>query len=176
MSNLKGLETERKFLILLPNGEALAAFGGAYFYDIEQVYLARNAEGVRPRIRKRQAKNGVIECFYTVKKKLTDLTRIENEYKITLCEYERLKREGGEMSAAISKRRWCLPYEGHTVEVDIYPFWKKYAIAEVELSSEDEKFELPDVISVVREVTGEEKYLNSNMAYELKASGSLPEE
>ncbi len=176
MSNVNGLETERKFLIRRPDEKALSSVQGAYFYDIEQVYLSENAEGSRPRIRKRQSESGGIECFYTIKKKLTALTRIETEHKISLCEYERYKTEGGEMCAAISKRRWCLPYGGHIIEVDIYPFWQSLAVAEVELACEDEEFELPKLISVVREVTGEKKYLNSYMADELARQGGIPEE
>ena len=76
----------------------------------------------------------------------------------------------------ICKTRWCLPSGDHTAEVDIYPFWQSTAVVEVELGSEKEDFELPAVLSVIREVTGETRFLNRDMARELMLTGRVKEE
>ena len=37
----------------------------------------------------------------------------------------------------IRKTRYCLTYSGQYFEIDVYPFWKDRAIAEIELSDEN---------------------------------------
>lgn len=220
------LEIERKFLILRPDETALAAWPGAYSYEIEQIYLPKNSDGEAPRIRRRR-RDGVTECFYTVKRRLTDMTRVEIERGITEQEYEALRSETGRNAApdgdaapdgnnapngdaahdgnnapdegaatvteraarstedtagvasplaAISKTRWCLLCGGHVAEVDIYPFWQRVAVAEVELGREDEKFSLPEILRVIREVTGVREFLNRDMAYVIQKTGRPPRE
>ncbi len=196
------LEIERKFLILRPDEMTLAAWPGAYSYEIEQIYLPQNSDGEAPRIRRRR-RDGVSECFYTVKRRLTNMTRVEIERGITEQEYEALRSETGRNAApdgdaatvaeravystegtataasplaAISKTRWCLPCGGHVAEVDIYPFWQRVAVAEVELGREDEKFSLPEILRVIREVTGVREFLNRDMAYVIQRTGRPPRE
>lgn len=169
MSNTNGLEIERKFLIVRPTEEVLAGIPGAYKYDIEQIYLP---SGVR--IRKRVC-GGKTEYFYTVKQRISDVTRVEHEHLISEDEYRTLASEAEDDPAAISKTRWCLPCGEHFAEVDIYAFWQRVAVVEVELSSEDEAFELPDALTVLREVTGEKSYLNKTMAYEIQKNGYVKE-
>ena len=168
------LEIERKFLIRRPDESVLSDIAGGTKYDIEQIYLPENESGERPRIRRRVGPGGV-ECFYTVKRKITEVTREELEQSISTEQYETLAA-GQARPVVIRKTRWCLPAGNHTAEVDIYPFWDKTAIVEVELSDENEPFELPTVLSVIREVTGERHFLNRDMALELHATGSVKEE
>ncbi|MBQ9080843.1 MAG: hypothetical protein IJY27_07215 [Clostridia bacterium] len=174
MSNSSGLEIERKYLIERPDETLLAAINGAYKYDIEQIYLPTSPDSDAARIRRRVGKDGV-ECFYTVKKRVSALTRIEDERRITDETYEALAASAGEHPAVIRKTRWCLPCGEHIAEVDIYPFWHNVAVVEVELGREDERFELPAILHVLREVTGEKKYLNRDMAYELQKNGRVEE-
>lgn len=214
------LEIERKFLIARPDDAALAAWPGAYCYEIEQIYLPQNSDGETPRIRRRR-RDGATECFYTVKRRVTDVTRVEVERGITEEEFKRLRSEvvrgsapcqtsapgagtapiaegtapaaddtacevrgfaGSNMRgavpplAAISKTRWCLPCGGHVIEVDIYPFWRRAAVAEVELGREDELFKLPEILHVIREVTGVREFLNRDMAYVIQKTGCPPRE
>ena len=50
------------------------------------------------------------------------------------------------------------------IELDVYPFWKDYAIVEVELSNESDKVELPMELNVIREVTEEKQFKNHSLA------------
>ena len=61
-------------------------------------------------------------------------------------------------------------FGGHTIEVDVYPLWKRSCVLEVELLSETEELTLPSYIAVVEDVTGSRKYSNHNMSF------SFPEE
>lgn len=175
MNNLGNapLEIERKFLIRRPDESLLAQIPGSVKYEIEQIYLPGNDEGERPRIRRRVGPRGV-ECFYTVKRKITSVTRVEQEHSISHEQYAALAAL--ERPMVIRKTRWCLPSGNHTAEVDIYPFWQSTAVVEVELGSEQEKFELPVELSVIREVTGEARFLNRDMARELLLTGQVKEE
>ena len=64
----------------------------------------------------------------------------------------------------MEKTRVCVPHGDHLLEIDIYPFWKKQAVLEVELESEDTPLTLPPYITVLREVTGEKAYKNRALA------------
>ena len=108
------------------------------------------------------------EYYHTVKKTVTALTRIEEERRISGDEYERLKGLAGCPPMKIDKVRWRLPYGGSYIELDIYPFWQKTAIAEVELAGEDDEVKFPDFLRVIREVTHEKKYSNRALAEALR--------
>ena len=64
----------------------------------------------------------------------------------------------------IRKSRYCLMYDNQYFEIDIYPFWKDKAIAEIELNDEKAEVRFPKQIKVIREVTGDESYKNASLA------------
>ena len=57
-----------------------------------------------------------------------------------------------------------MPFEGHTLEIDVFPFWHNRAFCECELQSEDEPLALPDWLHVYREVTSDPRYTNRALA------------
>ena len=155
------LEIEKKFLIKHPDTEYLKTISD--YTEIEQIYLKSEA-GISERIRKR-GKDGEYLYYHTIKRPLTDMTRIEEERLITSDEYNELKKRSDEKYNIIYKTRYCVDYEGHTMEIDVFPFWHKQAFLEVELSSEDEEFGIPDFIKVIRDVTEDKNYTNHALAY-----------
>ena len=50
------------------------------------------------------------------------------------------------------------------LEIDLYEFWQDRATLEVELTAEDEKFDLPAYLKIIREVTDDKRYKNVNLA------------
>ena len=64
----------------------------------------------------------------------------------------------------IRKNRYCLSFENQYFEIDIYPFWKDQAIAEIELSDENDLIRFPKQIKVIKEVTEDDAYKNANLA------------
>ncbi|MGI6167884.1 MAG: CYTH domain-containing protein [Eubacteriales bacterium] len=159
------LEIERKYLVERPDEDILAQHG-AKKYEIEQIYLPDRGEAAE-RIRK-ICSDSVTEYYHTVKKAVTNITRTEEERRINADEYERLKKFAGYPPMRIEKVRWRLPYRGVCIELDIYPFWHKTAIAEVELTGEEERVVFPDFIHIIREVTREKKYSNRALAGALR--------
>jgi len=156
------LEIERKFLILLPDEGLLdrLALGRDW---IEQTYLLAEA-GVTERVRARRSPGGKPVYTHTEKRRLSALTREEREEEIGQEEYASLLRRADPALRVIQKTRWRIPFEGHILEVDRFPFWADRALLEVELRSEAEAAALPDWVRVIREVTEDEGYTNRALA------------
>lgn len=157
------MEIERKYLIRRPDERALAAIPGCAYTDIEQTYLA-----VRPghtdRVRARES-GGLCVYTRTVKTRVSDMSNIEREREITRDEYLRLLARADKTRVTIRKRRYALEYAGRVFEIDIYPFWAKQAVMEVELESEGQAVELPPCIDVLRELTGLREYGNAALSF-----------
>lgn len=151
MSNENNLEIERKFLIKYPDTAMLESLNGVKKVDIIQTYTE---SGARLRFWREGDKVSYIK---TVKTHITDLTRIEIENEITREEYETLLKEE---TSSLKKTRYRIPFEGHLLEIDIFPFWKNQAFLEIELQSEEETFSIPEYITVIKEVTEDKAYRN----------------
>jgi len=162
---MNNFEIEKKFIIKHPDIEFLKSIPECDYTEIEQIYLL-NEEGFSERIRKR-GKNGVFKYYHTLKKHITDMTRIEEEKEILEKEYEDLKIRANPDLNAIYKTRYCIMYKGHMLEIDVFPFWQKQAFLEIELDSEDEKYEIPEFIEILSDVTTEKRYTNHSLAKEI---------
>lgn len=158
-------EIERKFLIEYPDVNELEAYPESTKSEIAQTYLLTD-DGFTSRIRKRTT-NGATKYIFTEKKRVNDIKCIENEREITKEEYNDLLELADPERNTIEKTRYCLPYGGRVVEIDIYPFWTDRAIAEVEMEDEGESVRLPGFIKVIREVTAEKAYKNVALAREI---------
>ena len=156
-------ETERKFLIRMPDPAFLATCPGARFDKIRQVYL-RRGEGGSVRIRRRACGNGEVRYTETRKRRVSGFTCEEYERDITGDEYNRLLSLSDPTRRPIEKTRWCVPFGERLLEIDIYPFWTKTAILEIELPDEAAAFSIPDWLSVIREVSREPAYRNASLA------------
>lgn len=153
-------ETERKFIIRRP-GEAF--LGALPHTEIIQTYLIPEKKGTTDRVRKRGL-NGEFAFTHTKKERISPLTSIEDETEITEEEYlSLLSRQNPEL-VPIEKTRYLVKSREYTFEIDVYPFWKKQAIMEVELADEDASYVIPDGVEVIREVTGNRAYSNAAFA------------
>jgi CYTH domain-containing protein len=153
------LEIERKFLVVDDSYKQLAI----NHYTIVQGYICRES-GRTVRVRLKIDSNGQNAAYLTIKGKPADgmLSRFEWEEKIkwedakqllTLCQ-----------GNIIDKTRWLVPAleKGLYWEVDEFHGHKEgLTLAEIELSTEDQSFVLPNFIG--KEVTGDRQYYNSNM-------------
>ncbi|MGM9618322.1 MAG: CYTH domain-containing protein [Oscillospiraceae bacterium] len=154
-------EIERKYLIAMPEEETLARLA-AERWDIIQVYL-KSPPGVTARVRQVTA-GETTRYFYTEKRRLSALSADETEREVTALEYMRYFYQADTELRPIRKRRWRVPYGGHTLEIDVYPFWKTAAVLEVELSEESEAAALPEWIAVLRDVTEDFRFKNVSLA------------
>ena len=155
-------EIERKFLIEYPDLARLAEYPTCQRVEIIQTYL-NSAAGEEVRVRQRGA-NGSYVYFKTVKRKVSELKRVETEHRISESEYCALLMEADTTKRQIRKSRYCLSYENQYFEIDVYPFWTDKAIVELELSDECAEIRFPPEIKVIREVTDDESFKNSSLA------------
>ncbi len=156
------LEIERKFLVEYPDVKKLQSLPECASVSISQTYL-RGGEGEERRVRKRGT-NGEYMYYLTTKSQGDGSVRTEIETRITKEQYECLKAEADSERGTVEKTRFCILYHQSYIEIDVYPFWSDRAIAEIELCSEDEEFEFPEYIKVIKEVTGNSEYKNSSLA------------
>ena len=102
------------------------------------------------------------DYFLTIKGNNIGISRLEYDFPIS-------KEDAKELifhfckTTLIEKTRHYIEHKGHTWEVDEFHGKNNgLIVAEIELESEDEKFEIPDWIG--EEVTQDDRYYNMNLA------------
>lgn len=153
-------EIERKYLIVRPTDEYLASLPRT---EITQTYLKNDREGVTERVRKRGF-DGKFVYTHTIKKRIDYMSSMEDEREIPEEEYLALLERADTEKHPIHKTRALIEKGAFTFEIDVYPFWTRQAVMEVELPSEETEFVLPETVTVLREVTGVHAYSNARMA------------
>ncbi len=146
-----GQEIERKYLVNHSKWKQLSKPEGEKY---RQGYLLTDPNKT---IRVRQAGS---KGFLTIKGPSVGASRLEYEYEIPFKEAEELL--GHFSTSELSKIRYKLPIGDKVWEVD--EFLGDNAgliVAEIELESGDEEFDVPDWIS--EEVTTKQEYYNSNL-------------
>ena len=157
MSEGKHREIELKYLIRYPDIKTLQAQKGVEQWEIVQIYLTVSGPGETRRIRQ-VVSGGEIKYYKTFKKRLSDLSNEEDEGEIDQLEYIRLSQEQLPQCRPLGKTRYRIPYQGHVLEFDLYPFWKDRAILEIELEHENEGAALPDYVRIIRDVSADFRY------------------
>lgn len=163
MSGGKHYEIERKYLIRFPDIPTLLAQKGVEQWEIVQIYLTVSEPWETRRIRQ-VVSGGEIRYYRTFKRHLTELKCVEEEGEIDQLEYIRLSRQMQPGCRPLGKTRYRIPYEGHVLELDVYPFWQDRAILEIELRDEDAEIRFPAEVEILREVTEDENYRNASLA------------
>lgn len=147
-----GIEIERKFLVHKEIWNKAKKGKSAY---LKQGYIVSDpTKTIRIRIADNQG-------YLTIKGKSTGIARQEFEYEIP-------KEEASELlqhftASSLEKIRYTLEYSGKIWEVDEFLGPNEgLIVAEIELKSENENFELPEWI--YKEVSGDKKYYNSYLS------------
>jgi adenylate cyclase len=144
-------EIERKFLINHAKWEQVEKPIGDFY---RQGYLLTDpSKTIRIRLTDTNA-------FLTIKGLSVGATRPEFEYEIPMQDAKELLDSFA--VSELSKVRYKIKFKGKIWEVDEFLGDNLgLIIVEIELKSENEAFDLPDWID--KEVTGEQKYYNSNL-------------
>jgi len=149
-----GQEIERKYLINHNKWQETEKPKGQLY---RQGYLLTEPNKT---IRVRQAND---QGFLTIKGRSIGATRPEYEYEIPFNEAQELLDNFS--SAELSKIRYKILVGNKVWEIDEFLGDNiGLIVAEIELTSEDEEFDVPDWVDI--EVTGQEKYYNSNLTVE----------
>jgi len=147
-----GLEIERKYLIKKDKWNASLPKDGVYY---RQGYILTDpSKTIRVRLAGDQG-------YLTIKGLSVGASRPEFEYKIP--KEDAVALLDNFCPSSISKVRYKVQFDNHLWEIDEFAGDNEgLIVAEIELTSEDETFTLPDWID--KEVTAEDKYYNSNLS------------
>ena len=152
---------KRKYLIEMPDLEAFAAKYNAMALDMMQTYLSPTVPTVERRIR--QQKNGEDYLyFYTEKHLMEDGARWDTEKPISEKQYIRFLMEGDSSLHSVRKVKYRFVFNNYRMEIDVYPFSDDRAVLFVYAGGGDA--ELPEELTVIREVTGDPAYKNRQLA------------
>ena len=162
MSKNIPIETERKFLIRIPSMADLEKQNSFRIRNITQTYLKTDGKK-NARVRK-VIENDVVTYITTVKERISTLSCYEDERTISKEEYSALLISADEEKKSIHKTRYSFEYCDHILEIDIYDFWNDRATLEIELKSDDEEFSIPAFIEVIKEISADGRYKNTNLA------------
>lgn len=157
--NNNGFEIERKFLIAMPEEDFLA---GCEISGIKQTYLL-GEPGTTERVRRRRWADHC-EYTHTVKRRISNIRREEDEREISEAEYLALLERADPARHTIEKLRCCYTIGGEIWEIDVFPFWEDRAIVEIELEDEGQEVMLPPGLRLIREVTDDPRYTNSALS------------
>ena len=163
--NDMNIEIERKFLIRMPSSNNLNAQKDVCVKNLEQTYLTSDGS-YNARVRSID-EGGRVRYVKTVKRRISVLSCYEDEFEISEAQYQEELKNADKSKTAIKKTRYCIPFGEHIVEIDVFPFWSDRAILEVELKNEDEEFSLPSFVEIIKEVSDDKRYKNTNLALEI---------
>ncbi len=145
-----GIEIERKFLVKDDSWKRAADAG----VSCKQGYLvAEEQKAVRVRVIGDEA-------FLTIKGATSGISRSEFEYAVPVNEAEEMLALCGEV---VEKTRYFIEHAGRTWELDVFEGANAgLVMAEIELESEDQSFELPGWAG--EEVSGDVRYYNAYLS------------
>lgn len=146
------MEIERKYLI--ERDKLPICYSKYSYHEIEQAYLC-----TEPVVRVRRSDD---EYYMTYKSKGL-MVREEYNLPLTKESYEHLLKKAD--GSIIKKKRYLIPYESYTIELDIFEgSHEGLILAEVEFETEDmaNTFIAPDWFG--EDVTFSSKYHNSTLS------------
>jgi len=145
-----GIEIERKFLV-----KAYSYRNLADAVQYRQGYLIDRIDSI---VRVRTIRD---QGFLTIKGRTIGATRLEYEYEIPVGDAIEILNELCK-KPIIEKHRYKIPFAGFIWEVDEFHRDNEgLIVAEIELDNENQEFERPDWVG--EEVTGDQRYFNSNL-------------
>ncbi len=155
------VEIEKKYLVKKPDISLLQQMPACRKVDIIQTYL-KLTEDETVRIRQR-GENGSYIMTETVKKRISKTRRLETERRLSEDEYLRLLETADPNMPVLHKTRYCIVYDRQYFDLDVYPFWDDQAIVSIDVTREDEEVRFPAGLEVIREITGEKEFRNSEI-------------
>lgn len=145
------LEIERKFLVDKEKWESVKPQSGEKIY--QGYLLSTKALTVRVRVKGDKG-------FFTIKGETVNISRSEFEYEIPKEDVKAILNQF--CDKWIEKTRYEINVGSHLWEVDEFDSPQKgLLLAEIELTSEEEEFQLPNWVT--EEVSDKPEYYNANM-------------
>lgn len=167
------LEIEKRFLIRGKFDEENLSAPRQTVY-LEQVYLKKQQKGVIRRIRKRWLTNSEPVYYFTEKRSAGRRgVNIETEKCINHKKYQELLKNRDPRREKIVKKRIYFVWKKQYFSLDIFLKPQRLSgrvILEIELTEENDRVDLPYFLHIEKEITGDPRYSNSNLAKKPKAA------
>lgn len=165
------LEQERKWLIEHPTSWILFSELLDNIVDVKrisQTYLKSKPNEQAGRVRK--TISGLtgdtdIQYHFNQKKPVKTGVHEEKEHEISKAKYEQALKQGDPKKCEVQKTRFVFKWHDQVFELDLFKgHLKGLAILELEMSSINDKVELPSFLKVHKEITDDKRYSNYNLA------------
>lgn len=129
---------------------------------ITQTYLI-SEEGIEKRVR-RVLFNDCVYYVFSAYKVMSDGTKIiVSEKRIDKKSYDDIREFSDSRYSEINKVRYYFTFQGQYFYLDVFDDMKDIGILEINVS-DNEEILIPDFVSVIENVTGNELYFNKNIA------------
>ena len=152
---------KRKYLIAMPDFNALRQSFGMAELEMTQTYLHSADPRIERRIRQQSGVSGYL-YFYTEKRTAEDGMKWVTDRAISEKEYNAYLLERDTSLHPVSKTKRRFTCADHRMEIDTYPYESGKAVLFVYGNPDTAK--LPEGIDVLRDVTGDPEYKNRMLA------------
>ena len=167
----RAIEIERKFRLRAAPGDDVLAVHGAVAKRIEQVYLTLDpaAAGTpdapeATRVRRTELPDGTVSYRCTSKRRVGAFSFDEAEEPMDADAYAEALRRADPARRPVRKIRYVVAHGDQTLEIDVFEVPSGLVVVEVELRDEAEPVAIPAWLGEFREVTGDPRYLNADLA------------
>ena len=167
----KKLEIEKKYLVKFPKSwsDLSKMFDGLVDVKrISQTYMLPEKNEQAGRVRKTvEGLSGDTDTVYHYNRKKPVSTGVheELEKEISKSEYLRFLKKSDPDKVEVEKTRFLFKFKNQVFELDVF---KKALsgldILEIELKNKNDKVTLPDYLTIIKEVTADDKFSNYNLA------------
>lgn len=157
------LSTIHKYLIRMPDLDALKRDYKPLRFEMMQTYLRATSENVE-RIIRQQSTGSEYLYFYTEKRNKSETQRWETEKPISEKHYIKYLMECDTKLRPVIKTRYRISYKNQNFDIDIYPFSSSKALMEIKVPSPETPIELPPGIELIMDVTDNKNYKNRQLA------------
>lgn len=158
----KEVVRQEKYLIDLKNSDISKVISGGTGVDILQTYLM-SLEGEERRLRK-VSMNGGVSYYYTLFRINEDGSKVMvSEKRVDRSIYESLLEFRDKNKVDIKKKRYYFVYEGGYLHLDLFDGDDEIGMLEMNVSKGSKVF-VPDYLTVIDIVSGDEAYANRNLA------------
>lgn len=154
----KPIEEERKYIV-----EISGELPECMLSEITQTYLVAEP-GNEVRLRQRVT-NGVITNIHTTRRKISDKEELVTERHVSNNLYETMLQQADPYRQTIVKTRRSFIWKGQFFELDTYKApVKDLVILETKGIDCHSELKLPPFLKIVKDITGDTNYFNSNLA------------
>jgi CYTH domain-containing protein len=160
------LKIEKKFLIEMPNLITMLESIKYEKTQMLQTYLTSDDPNKEIRIRQSGFNNEYsYSCTTQSQLEISNAaTTVLTGKRITQSEYLSLLTNSDTSLRQIKKDRYNFVYNNLYFELDVYPFWNDKAVLEIKLTEQNQQFEIPSSIKILKDVTGDLDFRNHSIA------------